>query len=103
MGFDSPNFFRFRQLQPPEKYGVPTELGEPESGELRSGSPRLVELNDFLRHLHKKGLLEVLSFCETKVTPIVEGYGGWAFRMEIVPIESAYPGFGELVVSMIND
>ncbi|KAK9270265.1 hypothetical protein L1049_025842 [Liquidambar formosana] len=67
-------------------------------GELRSGSPRLVELNDFIRHLHKKGVLEVLSFCETKVTPIVEGYGGWAFRMEIVPIESAYPGFGELVV-----
>lgn len=38
---------------------------------------------------------------QTKVTPIVEGYGGWAFRMEIVPIESAYPGFGELVVSII--
>ncbi|KAM7521034.1 hypothetical protein LguiB_019996 [Lonicera macranthoides] len=70
----------------------------PTIGELRSGSPRLVELNDFIRNLHKKGLLEVLSFCETKVTPIVEGYGGWAFRMEIVPIESAYPGFGELVV-----
>lgn len=103
-------------------------------GELRSGSPRLVELNDFIRHLHKKGMLEVLSFGEvigvgwlfllevieciwvhahmhlefrmintivsqTKVTPIVEGYGGWAFRMEVVPIESAYPGFGELVVS----
>ncbi|KAK2657668.1 hypothetical protein Ddye_010720 [Dipteronia dyeriana] len=66
--------------------------------ELRSGSPRLVELNDYIRHLHKKGALDVLSFCETKVTPIVEGYGGWAFRMEIVPIESAYPGFGELVV-----
>ncbi|KAH7567378.1 hypothetical protein JRO89_XS07G0061300 [Xanthoceras sorbifolium] len=70
----------------------------PTIGELRSGSPRLVELNDYIRHLHKKGALEVLSFCETKVTPIVEGYGGWAFRMEIVPIESAYPGFGELVV-----
>ncbi|XP_057973847.1 uncharacterized protein LOC131161870 isoform X1 [Malania oleifera] len=69
----------------------------PTIGELRSGSSRLVELNDLVRHLHKKGLLEVLSFCETKVTPIVEGYGGWAFRMEIVPIESAYPGFGELV------
>lgn len=101
-------------------------------GELRSGSPRLVELNDFIRQLHKKDMLEVLSFGEvnwcgfafllevsiwvracmhlefrtlntivsqTKVTPIVEGYGGWAFRMEIVPIESAYPGFGELVVS----
>lgn len=37
---------------------------------------------------------------QTKVTPIVEGYGGWALRMEIVPIESAYPGFGELVVSL---
>ncbi|CAK7347580.1 unnamed protein product [Dovyalis caffra] len=70
----------------------------PSIGELRSGSPRLVELNDFIRQLHKKGLVEVLSFCETKVTPIVEGYGGWAWRMEIVPIESAYPGFGELVV-----
>ncbi|KAK4387550.1 putative inactive heme oxygenase 2, chloroplastic [Sesamum angolense] len=67
-------------------------------GELRSGSPRLVELNDFIRQLYKKKLIDVLSFCETKVTPIVEGYGGWAFRMEIVPMESAYPGFGELVV-----
>uniref|UniRef100_A0A2N9HT22 GPI inositol-deacylase n=1 Tax=Fagus sylvatica TaxID=28930 RepID=A0A2N9HT22_FAGSY len=70
----------------------------PTIGELRSGSPILVELNDFVRHLHKKGVLDVLSFCETKVTPIVEGYGGWALRVEIVPIESAYPGFGELVV-----
>ncbi|XP_015885505.3 uncharacterized protein LOC107420933 isoform X2 [Ziziphus jujuba] len=70
----------------------------PSIGELRSGSPRLLELNDFIRQLHKKRSIEVLSFCETKVTPIVEGYGGWAFRMEIVPIESAYPGFGELVV-----
>jgi hypothetical protein len=40
-------------------------------------------------------------FLQTKVTPIVEGYGGWAFRVEIVPIESAYPGFGELVVSIL--
>ncbi|KAM4129543.1 hypothetical protein ACJW30_01G031700 [Castanea mollissima] len=71
----------------------------PTIGELRSGSPRLVELNDYIRDLHKKGVLDVLSFCETKVTPLVEGYGGWAFRMEIVSIESAYPGFGELVVS----
>ncbi|KAG0467716.1 hypothetical protein HPP92_019296 [Vanilla planifolia] len=70
----------------------------PTIGELRSGSSRLVELNDFIRHLHNKGYVEVLSFSETQVTPIVEGYGGWAFRMEIVPMESAYPGFGELVV-----
>lgn len=39
---------------------------------------------------------------QTKVTPIVEGYGGWAFQLEIVPIESAYPGFGELAVSVKN-
>lgn len=70
----------------------------PTIGELRSGSPRLLELNDYLRHLYKKGLLDVLSFSETQVTPIVEGYGGWGLRMEIVPIESAFPGFGELVV-----
>ena len=42
-----------------------------------------------------------MTVLKTKVTPIVEGYGGWAFRMEIVPIESAYPGFGELVVSIL--
>ncbi|OAY69738.1 Protein SERAC1, partial [Ananas comosus] len=75
----------------------------PSIGELRSGSPRLVELNDFIRHLHNKGLLDVLSFSETQVTPIVEGYGGWAFRLEIVPIESAYPGYGELVVLNATD
>ncbi|KAL6645440.1 hypothetical protein ACP70R_017048 [Stipagrostis hirtigluma subsp. patula] len=73
----------------------------PSIGELRSGSPRLVELNDFVRQRHSKGLLDVLSFSE--VTPIVEGYGGWALRMEIVPIESAYPGYGELVVLPSTD
>lgn len=75
----------------------------PSIGELRSGSPRLVELNDFVRQRHNKGFLDVLSFSETQVTPIVEGYGGWALRMEIVPIESAYPGFGELVVLPSTD
>ncbi|KAL6649354.1 hypothetical protein ACP70R_013578 [Stipagrostis hirtigluma subsp. patula] len=75
----------------------------PSIGELRSGSPRLVELNDFVRQRHSKGLLDVLSFSETQVTPIVEGYGGWALRMEIVPIESAYPGYGELVVLPSTD
>ncbi|KVI06662.1 Armadillo-like helical [Cynara cardunculus var. scolymus] len=75
----------------------------PSIGELRRGSPRLVELNDFIRRLHKRGSLDVLSFCETKVTPIVEGYGGWAFRLEIVPIESSYPGYGKLVVLESTD
>lgn len=40
-----------------------------------------------------------MNFFQTKVTPIVEGYGGWAFRLEIVPIESSFPGYGKLVVS----
>ncbi|XP_023737898.1 uncharacterized protein LOC111885890 [Lactuca sativa] len=75
----------------------------PTIGELRSGSPRLIELNDFIRRLHKQGALDVLSFCETKVTPIVEGYGGWAFRLEIVPIESSFPGYGKLVVLESTD
>lgn len=33
-------------------------------GELRSGSPRLEELNHRLRQLHKEGHLDVLSFSE---------------------------------------
>ncbi|GMH23226.1 hypothetical protein Nepgr_025069 [Nepenthes gracilis] len=87
---------------------VPWRMGlvlrpAPTVEELRSGSPRLVELNDFMRRLNKRGLLDVLSFCETKVTPIVKGYGGWAIRMEIVPIDSAYPGFGDLVVLESTD
>ncbi|KAH7291903.1 hypothetical protein KP509_29G041200 [Ceratopteris richardii] len=81
---------------------VPWRLGlvlrpAPSIGELRSGLVRLEELNQYIRMLHKGGL-DILSFSETKVTPLVEGYGGWALRMEVVPIESAYPGFGELVV-----
>uniref|UniRef100_A0A1D1ZJ94 Protein SERAC1 n=1 Tax=Anthurium amnicola TaxID=1678845 RepID=A0A1D1ZJ94_9ARAE len=75
----------------------------PTIGELRSGSQRLLELNDFIRQRFNKGLLDVLSFSETLVTPIVEGYGGWAFRMEVVPIESAYPGFGDIIVLDATD
>ena len=41
-----------------------------------------------------------MTILQIKVTPLVEGYEGWAFRVEIVSIESAYPRFGELVVSM---
>ncbi|KAI9113087.1 hypothetical protein K1719_015612 [Acacia pycnantha] len=87
---------------------VPWRIGlvlrpAPTIGELRSGSSKLIELNDYIRCLHKKGVLDVLSFCETIVTPIVEGYGGWALRMEIVSQESAYPGFGELVVLESTD
>uniref|UniRef100_A0A453IYA2 Uncharacterized protein n=1 Tax=Aegilops tauschii subsp. strangulata TaxID=200361 RepID=A0A453IYA2_AEGTS len=37
----------------------------PSIGELRSGSPRLVELNDFVRQRYSKGLLDVLSFSES--------------------------------------
>ncbi|CAI9115772.1 OLC1v1016766C1 [Oldenlandia corymbosa var. corymbosa] len=70
----------------------------PTIGELRSGSPRLLELNNFIGELHEKGMLDVLSFGETKLTPIVEGYGGYAYRREIVPIASAFPGYGQLVV-----
>ncbi|KAG4954013.1 hypothetical protein JHK87_039607 [Glycine soja] len=36
----------------------------PTIGELRSGSSRLIDLNDYIRNLHKKGLLDALSFCE---------------------------------------
>ncbi|CAI7891267.1 unnamed protein product, partial [Closterium sp. NIES-53] len=35
---------------------------------------------------------------QTKVTPLVKTYGGLTLRLEVVPLESAYPGFGEFVV-----
>ncbi|XP_078444106.1 alpha/beta-Hydrolases superfamily protein [Wolffia australiana] len=87
---------------------VPWRMGyvfrpAPTIGELRSGSPKLVELNEFVRQRFNKGFLDVLSFSETLVTPIVEGYGGWAVRMEVVPIESAYPGFGDIIVLDATD
>ncbi|XP_028802946.1 uncharacterized protein LOC114758094, partial [Neltuma alba] len=48
---------------------VPWRMGivlrpAPSVGELRRGSSRLIEFNDYIRHLHKKGKLDVLSFCE---------------------------------------
>lgn len=46
--------------------------------------------------------MNTVGISQTKVTPIVEGYGGWALRMEIVHMESAYPGYGELVVSYLH-
>lgn len=51
-----------------------------------------------LRGWRSLTILSASFIKKTKVTPLVEGYGGWALRMEVVPIESAYPGFGELVV-----
>lgn len=42
--------------------------------------------------------VDVINFSEDKVTPVVEAYGGVKLRMEVVPIESAYPGFGDLIV-----
>ncbi|CAI7931155.1 unnamed protein product [Closterium sp. NIES-54] len=65
---------------------------------LRMSSPHVEGLNTMLRHMHKQGKIQVLSFAETKVTPLVKTYGGLTLRLEVVPLESAYPGFGEFVV-----
>ncbi|CAI5461660.1 unnamed protein product [Closterium sp. Yama58-4] len=65
---------------------------------LRMSSPHVEGLNTMLRHMHKQGRIQVLSFAETKVTPLVKTYGGLTLRLEVVPLESAYPGFGEFVV-----
>ncbi|GBG87482.1 hypothetical protein CBR_g45541 [Chara braunii] len=82
---------------------VPWRIGyvlrpAPSIWELRSRSPRLEELNKTLRQMQAKGQVSILSFCESASTPLVEGYAGLALRMEVVPMESAYPGFGDVVV-----
>ena len=41
-----------------------TYINAMQIGELRSGSPRLLELNEFIRQRYSKGFLDVLSFSE---------------------------------------
>jgi len=58
--------------------------------------------NDALRKEYAKGRLHVLSFGETVRTPLVS-IAPWlskdaALKMEVVPMESAFPGIGEFVV-----
>ncbi|GJP63983.1 hypothetical protein CLOP_g21023 [Closterium sp. NIES-67] len=65
---------------------------------LRMSSPHIEGLNTTLRHMYKQGKVQVLSFAETKVTPLVKTYGGLTLRLEVVPLESAYPGYGAFVV-----
>lgn len=70
----------------------------PSVGDLRTELPRLHELNRRLKQFVQSGQVDVLSYAETKVTPLVEAYGRIALRMEVVPLESAYPGFGTIIV-----
>jgi hypothetical protein len=71
---------------------------------LKPGTPSLESLNDHLRRLHKRaqGPVRVLSFLEGAPTTLAElpvpGLKGRAIAAEIVAAESAYPGFGDLVV-----
>ena len=71
---------------------------------LKPGTPSLESLNDHLRRLHKRPQdpVRVLSFLEGAPTTLAElpvpGLKGRAIAAEIVAAESAYPGFGDLVV-----
>ena len=71
---------------------------------LKPGTPSLESLNDHLRRLHKRAQapVRVLSFLEGAPTTLAElpvpGLKGRAIAAEIVAAESAYPGFGDLVV-----
>lgn len=71
--------------------------------DLRSVSPRLDELNNVVKRLHQKGQLAVLSFSESLLSPVVRTFGGLALKMEVVPLESAYPGFGDIVLLESSD
>eukprot|EP00241_Pyramimonas_parkeae_P006130 CAMPEP_0114241166 /NCGR_PEP_ID=MMETSP0058-20121206/9491_1 /TAXON_ID=36894 /ORGANISM="Pyramimonas parkeae, CCMP726" /LENGTH=398 /DNA_ID=CAMNT_0001353681 /DNA_START=10 /DNA_END=1206 /DNA_ORIENTATION=+ len=63
-------------------------------------SPHLDDLNAKLRSRHQKGSIQVLSFAEGINMSLVEvnRSRGIAWRADVVPMESAYPGFGEFVV-----
>ncbi len=76
---------------------------------LRPGTPTLESLNDHLRRLHRRagGDVRVLSYLEGAPTKLAElpvpGLKGRAIAAEVVAMESAYPGFGELVVLPDSD
>jgi len=72
---------------------------------LKPGTPSLESLNDHLRRLHKRQghPVRVLSYLEGAPTTLAElpvpGLRGrGAIATEIVAMESAFPGFGDLVV-----
>lgn len=68
----------------------------PHVAQLRYG-PHLEELNTFVRKLHKAKKLDVLSFLETGKTTLFTG-----ITVEVVPLESAYPGYGDLKVMPLD-
>eukprot|EP00898_Chlorokybus_atmophyticus_P002214 jgi/Chlat1/2994/Chrsp2S08918 len=70
----------------------------PSVNELRRNNPVHDDLNKILRTRHSSGKINILSFAEGKTTKLLETYGGVAVWAEIVPLESAYPGFGEFIV-----
>jgi pimeloyl-ACP methyl ester carboxylesterase len=78
----------------------------PGVAELRPGNAaRLEALNDTLRAAHKRHGVRVLSFLEGTPTRLlrVPVFRGRHIAAEVVAMESAYPGFGELVVLPDSD
>jgi hypothetical protein len=78
----------------------------PGVAELRPGNAaRLEALNDTLRAAHKRAGVRVLSFLEGTPTRLlrVPVFRGRHIAAEVVAMESAYPGFGELVVLPDSD
>jgi hypothetical protein len=78
----------------------------PGVAELRpANAARLEELNDTLRQAHKRAGVRVLSFLEGAPTRLlrVPVFRGRHLTAEVVAMESAYPGFGEMVVLPESD
>eukprot|EP00899_Mesostigma_viride_P019554 jgi/Mesvir1/275/Mv13610-RA.2 len=80
--------------------GVPYVVLRPAPSilDLKRGGPLLNEINRHLWGRHRKGEIDVLGFGESLSTPLMEAYGRRVVRAEVVPWESAYPGFGKFLV-----
>eukprot|EP00854_Cymbomonas_tetramitiformis_P014719 gene14719-17394_t len=67
--------------------------------QMRSTNNYLETLHQEVRALHQRGQLDVLSFAEGKTTPVMEVWSQrLSLKVDIVPMESSYPGFGEYVI-----
>eukprot|EP00963_Diacronema_lutheri_P014131 scaffold2858_cov659-Pavlova_lutheri.AAC.102 len=87
--------------------GGPTRVFRPAPAvqDLKTTSPYLESINEWLWNKCKQGKIAVLSLSEGKATPLLEIWpqAGVTVKAGVVPMESAFPGYGRFVVLHAKD
>lgn len=87
--------------------GGPTRVFRPAPAvqDLKTTSPYLESINEWLWNKCKQKQIAVLSLSEGKATPLLEIWpqAGVTVKAGVVPMESAFPGYGRFVVLHAKD